>query len=353
MSHAVARSLVAVVVLVTLALEIAAVALSAGVAPIGQPVLYAVFAVVQAVAGAIIVWSYPRHPIGWLLCGFALGNALLSDAALSYGSRGYVEGWPGATPAEVVSLTSWVVATLGLDLLFLLFPDGRYLSRGWRWVPVVWFLGAALAIPGWVLNPRLGLSLTGGVNPLATDAFPVEPAFAVGAALISASLAASVVAVLVRFRRSRGVERLQLKWVMLAGAVLVVVLPISAALWTAWPPIQYAAAVALPLLPLAVCVAIVRQHLYDIDLVISRTVAYGALTGVLGVTYAAVVLAVGAFVSSPVAAAAGALVVGGGILADPDPDPARRRPALPASASRVPPGDGRVHRATPARRCRR
>jgi hypothetical protein len=284
MSHAAARSLVTAVVVVVLALEVAVVALVAGVAPIGQPVLYAVFAVVQAVAGAIIVWNYPRHPIGWLLIVFTLVNALFADAALSYGSRGYVEGWPGATYGEILGLTSWVVAALGMDLLFLLFPDGRYLSRGWRWVPVVWFLGAVLAIPGWALNPRLGLSLAGGVNPLATDAFPVEPAFAVGTALICASLAASVVAVLVRYRGSRGVERLQLKWVMLAGALLVVVLPISAALWTAWPPIQYAPAVALPLLPLAVCVAIVRQHLYDIDLVISRTVAYGALTGVLGVT---------------------------------------------------------------------
>ena len=309
MSHAAARSLVAAVVVVVVALEVAAVALVAGVAPIGQPVLYAVSAVVQAVAGATIVWNYPRHRIGWLLVAFALFGALFADAALSYGSRGYVEGWPGATQAEVVSLTSWVVAGLGLDLLFLLFPDGRYLSRGWRWVPVVWFLGAVLAVPGWALNPRLGKSLTGGVNPLAADAFPVEPAFAVGTVLICCSLVASVVAVLVRFRGSRGVERSQLKWVMLAGALLVVVLPISAALWTAWPPIQYGPALALPLLPLAVCVAIVRQHLYDIDLVISRTVAYGALTGVLGATYAAVVLAVGAFVSSPVAAATGALVV--------------------------------------------
>ena len=249
MSHAAARSLVAAAVFVTFALEVAAVALAAGVVPVGQPVLYAVYALVQAVAGAVIVWNYPRHPIGWLLCSFTLVNALFADAALSYGSRGYLEGWPGATHAEVVSLTSWVVAALGLDLLFLLFPDGRFLSRGWRWVPVVWFLGAVLAIPGWTLNPRLGHSLTGGVNPLATDAFPVEPAFAVGTALICASLAASVIAVLVRFRRSRGVERLQLKWVMLAGALLVVVLPISAALWTLWPPIQYAPALALPLLP--------------------------------------------------------------------------------------------------------
>lgn len=309
MPLAVARSLVAAVVLVTVALEVAAVVLNAGVAAIGQPLLYAVSAVVQAVAGAIIVWNYPRHRIGWLLAAFALINALFSDAGLAYGLRGYVEGWPGATHAEVVGLTSWVVNGLGLNLLFLLFPDGRYLSRGWRWVPVVWFFGAVLAIPGWALNPRLGQSLISGVNPLATDTFPVEPTFVLGAALICVSLAASVVAVLVRFRRSQGMERLRLKWVMLAGALLVLVLPTSAALWTAWPPIRYAPALALPLLPLAVCVAIVRQHLYDIDLVISRTVAYGVLTGVLIVTYATVVLAVGAFVSSPVAAAAGALVV--------------------------------------------
>lgn len=138
---------------------------------------------------------------------------------------------------------------------------------------------------------------------------PAERAYVVGATLVGGSLVASVFALLVRFRHARGVERQQLKWVMLAGAVLAVVLPLSAALWTAWPPIQYAAALALPLLPVAVCVAIVRQQLYDVDLVISRTVTYGALTGVLGVTYAAVVLAVGALVASPVAAAAGALVV--------------------------------------------
>jgi signal transduction histidine kinase len=309
MSHAVARSLVVAVVAATAALEVAALGLAAGVVPLGQPVLYAAYTGIQAGAGAIIVWHYPRHPIGWLLAAFALVNALLADAALSYGQHGYAEGWPGATHAEVVGLTSWVVGSLGISLLFLLFPDGRYLSRGWRWVPVVWLAGALLTIPGWALNPRLGADLTGGVNPLATDGFPVEPAFAVGATLVCAALVASVVALLVRFRRSRGVRRQQLKWVLLAGGLLTLVLPASAALWTAWPPIHYAPALAVPLLPIAVCVAIVRQHLYDIDLVISRTVAYGGLTGVLGGTYGAVVLAVGALVSSPVAAAAGALVV--------------------------------------------
>jgi signal transduction histidine kinase len=309
MSRTAARSLVAGVVAATAALEVAALGLAAGVTPLSEPVLYAAYTGIQAGAGAIIVWRYPRHPIGWLLAAFALTQALLADAALAYGQRGYVEGWPGATQAEVVSLTSWPVGALGISLLFLLFPDGRYLSRRWRWVPVVWFLGAALAIPGSALAPRLGADLSGGVNPLATDGFPAEAAFAVGATLVCTSLVASVVAMLLRFRRSRGVRRQQLKWVLLAGGLLALVLPLSAALWTVWSPIRYAPAVAVPLLPIAVCVAIVRQGLYDIDLVISRTVAYGALTGVLAGTYAAVVLTVGALVASPVAAAAGALVM--------------------------------------------
>jgi signal transduction histidine kinase len=308
MSPAAARCLVAVVVAATAALEIAALALAAGVVPLGQPVLYAAYTSIQAVAGAIIVWHYPRHPIGWLLAAFALNQALLADAALAYGQRGYAEGWPGATQAEVVSLTSWPVGALGISLLFLLFPDGRYLSRSWRWVPVLLLLGAALAIPGSALNPRLSADLTGSVNPLATDGFPAEAAFAFGATLVCAALVASVVALLLRFRRSRGVRRRQLKWVLLAGGVLALVLPLSAALWAVWPLIHYAPALAVPLLPIAVCVAIVRRGLYDIDLIISRTVAYGALTGVLGGTYAAVVLTVGALVASPVAAAAGALV---------------------------------------------
>jgi len=309
MSHAAARSLVAAVVVVTVALEVAAVVLAVGVMPLGLPILYAVYAVVQVVAGAIIVWHYPRHLVGWVLAVSILLNALMADVTLSYGRHASAEGWPGATFAEIVSFSAWITSGPGLNLLFLLFPDGRLLSRRWLWVIWVWFVGTALATPGWILNPRLGEDLSDGVNPVASDAFWVQPAFVVGVALICASLVASAVALLVRFRRSRGLERQQLKWVMLAGALIALVLPTTVALWWTWSPIHYAPALALPLLPMAVCVAIVRQHLYDIDLVISRTVTYGTLTAVLGATYAGVVLAVGAFVASPLAAAAGALVV--------------------------------------------
>jgi len=307
-SHLVARFLVAAVVAATVVLEVAAVGLAVGAMPLGQPVSYAVAAVVQVVAGAVIVWHYPRHPVGWLLAALTVTQAPF-DAALSYGRRGYAAGWPGAIHAEIVSLSSWMLGGLVITLLFLIFPDGRILSRRWWWAVAAWGVGAAVVVPGWVLNPRLGHDLSTGINPLASDASWVEPAFVVGTALIGTSLVASAVALLVRFRGSRGVERQQLKWVLLAAALLAVVLPTSAVLWSVWTPIHYAPALALALLPIAVCVAIVRHQLYDIDLVISGTVVYGALTGVLGAVYAAVVLAVGAFVVSPVASAAAALVV--------------------------------------------
>ena len=307
MSDTAARTLVAAVVAATVALEIAVVALAIGAMPLGLPVLYAVYAIVQVLAGAIIVWHYPRHLVGWVLAVSILLNALLADVTLSYGRHASLEGWPGATLAEIVSFSAWIADGPGIQLLFLLFPTGRLLSRGWRWVIWMGFVGPALAVPGWILNPRLGKDLSAGVNPVASNAFWVQPAFVVGTVLICISLVASAVALLVRFRRSRGLERQQLKWVMLAGALVALVLPTTVALWWTWSPIKYAPALVLPLLPIAVCVAIVRQHLYDIDLVISRTVAYGTLTAVLGAAYAGTVLAVGAFVASPLAAAAGRL----------------------------------------------
>jgi signal transduction histidine kinase len=309
MSRAAARFLVAAVVVATVALEGATVGLAIGVMPLGLPILYAWYAVVQVVAAAIIVWHYPRHLVGWLLAIETLHNALMADPTLSYGRHAIVAGWPGGTFAEIVSLSAWVFSGPLITLLFLVFPDGRFASHRWRWVIGLSIIGTALAVPGWILNPRLGEELSAGVNPVASDAFWVQPAFVVGTVLICVSLLAAAVELLLRFRRSQGLERQQLKWVMLAGSVIAVVLPITVAFWWTWSPIHYAPALVLPLLPMAVCVAIVRQHLYDIDLVISRTVAYATLTAVLGAAYAGIVLAVGAFVASPLAAAAGALVV--------------------------------------------
>ncbi len=302
-----AKGIVVVVVALTTACEVAAVSLATD--PAVVRVAYAVYAVTQAVAGALIVWRHPRHVIGWLLAGFALGNAAVADAALAYGQRAAVDGWPLADLAQLIGITSWLFAAAGLWSLFLLFPDGRLPGRRWWAVPIGWALGAALAIPGWSLSPRVGSEFESGVNPFARDDIPTGPMFALGAALIGGSLVLSVVALSLRFRRSRGVERQQIKWVLLAAGVLGVLLPVSSALWTAWPPIQVVVALTFPLLPIAACVALLRYHLYDIDLVVSRTVSWSLLTVTLFGGYAAVVLTAGLVFASPASAALGALVV--------------------------------------------
>ena len=173
----------------------------------------------------------------------------------------------------------------------------------------LWGAGAVLAVPGWALNPRLADSFVGGVNPYARAGFPAGQLFGVGAALVSAALVASVVALVVRLRRARGAERDQLKWVVFAAALVGVVLPASAALWTVWAPIQLLAAVSLVLLPVSACVAILRHRLYDVDLVIARTVAYAVLAALLAAVYTAVALVAAEFVAAPVGAAGAALVV--------------------------------------------
>jgi signal transduction histidine kinase len=308
MNESAARVAVVVAVTLTVVLEAVAVALTLGVGALDQALIYAVYAIVQVLAGAAVIWSHPRHRVGWLLVVFSVFNATFTDALLAYGKHGALHGWPAAAPAQVVALSGWMVAALGLVLLFLWFPDGRVHGAG-RWIPWVGALGALLGLPGWALNPRLSPEFAGHVNPYAASATWTEAIFLCGTALVVAALLASVVVFVLRFRSSEGVEHLQLKWMAFAAAAVGVVLPISAVLWTVWPPVQLLAAAALTLLPVATSVAILRYRLYDVDLIASRTVAYAVITGLLAATYAAVVVLAGAALSSPVAAAVGAFAV--------------------------------------------
>ncbi|HTY73562.1 MAG TPA: histidine kinase [Actinomycetes bacterium] len=302
------RVALVVTVSATVLFEAGAIVLSRGVAPLAPAILYACYSVIQALAGALVVWAHPRHRVGWLLMLSAAFNAAVSDFGLAYYERAAHEGWVGANLALILGWSAWIVAALGLILLFLWFPDGLITNRA-RWVPWLWAVGAVFALPGWILNPQLGSQLVGGVNPYAIGSAAAESLFLVGVSLIAVALVASVVDFILRFRRATGILRLQLTCMAYAAALAAVILPVSAVLWTVWSPIHLFAAIALTLLPVAASVAILRYHLYDIDLVVSRTVAYATITGLLVITYAAVVVLVGARLSSPVAAAVGALVV--------------------------------------------
>jgi signal transduction histidine kinase len=177
-------------------------------------------------------------------------------------------------------------------LTFLLIPDGRLPSRRWR--PVVWVaaVGTVLTMAGWSLDENL-YDFPSGHNPFAIEGLPTGALFGAGVTLTIAALVAAAASLILRFRRAHGVERQQLKWVALAAGFAAVVLPLSFALWylTSLAPVLIA--VALTALPVGACVAILRYRLYEIDLVISRTLVYGAVTLVLAAAFAATAVLLG------------------------------------------------------------
>ena len=278
----------------TLALEVAAVALSWGLEPSYDTAVYAVYAVTLAGAGTLIASRHPANPIGWLFCGTALWNALTADVAQGWGLRAAESGWSGGTVGEVINLTSWMPAGLGIVLTFLLFPDGRLLAPAWRILVWVQVLGILLATPGWALSSDLGSSFVANTNPYGIDN-PVSAALRViGTTLFLGSFAASVVPLTQRLRRSAGVERQQLKLFAFAAVCTVVILAPAPILWNVTPLVQPLVAIAVTAVPIATCIAILRYRLYDIDVVISRTLTYGLLTLFLLATYAASVVVLGA-----------------------------------------------------------
>ena len=143
----------AVLVGLTLAVELVAVVLSWGLEPRYDTLLYAVYSVTLVGAGAIVATRLPRNPVGWLFCGFGLFNALVADLAQGYALRAHEEGWAGVAAGEWIAAANWMAGALGLTLTFLLFPDGRLPGRRWRWVPWAAAGGLALALPAWQLRP--------------------------------------------------------------------------------------------------------------------------------------------------------------------------------------------------------
>jgi signal transduction histidine kinase len=285
----------------TVIAELGAIALSWGLEPHYDTVMYAIYAVVMAGAGALIA---RRSVIGRLFLGFALLNAVASDLAQGWALRGL----PGGLVAEWVNLSSWLPSGYGWILTFVLFPDGRL----GRWRPVVWAgtAGLVLAVAGWGLNPDTGRSFRGGRNPMAVEGLPTGVLLAVGMTLFLGSFVASVISLVIRFRRAEGLRRQQLKWFVFAAALSGVAMPLSFALWYVTPAAGVIAAVALTGLVVAACLAILRYRLFDVDVVISRTISYGLLTVLLVAAYAVTVVVVGTAFGrgSPWATAAATLV---------------------------------------------
>ncbi len=260
--------------------------------------------------GMLIVHRQPRNRVGWLLLA-AVGSAnTLPGLVDGYALYGLVLS-PGAVPgADVAAATIegswvWVIGTIAVFLI-LLFPDGRLPSPRWRWLP--WVAGSVMTLIA-VIIPLGTAELTEGPvpgldNPLAVPSLEEALVAPLGAvlALLPVCIAAAAVSLILRFRRSRGVVRQQLKWLAGAGAIVAFCYLLGMAGTFLKPApfegedpawllvVQDLVLVSFALIPVAIGMAILRHRLYDIDRVINRTLVYGSLTVLLVATYLVLVL---------------------------------------------------------------
>ncbi len=242
-----------------------------------------------SVVGAIVASRHPRNTIGWIFCTTALviGFAHLANGYAEYWLAG---GWGSQSLGEAAAwFSSWVwsvAVVVPPTFLLLLFPDGRLPSPRWR--PVAWL--AALGIIGLVA----GLALEPGplgdfpqiANPYGVESPVVGAATLAANVLVGVCMVAAAISVIVRVRRAGRVERQQIKWLAYGGAVVVGLIFVAGVI-SIWSDTAAIAVISLALfgLPVFTGIAIVRYRLYDIDLLINRTLVYGVLTGTLALVY--------------------------------------------------------------------
>jgi hypothetical protein len=252
-----------------------------------------------SVVGAIVASRRPRNAIGWIFCsvGMTIGlNSFVGDYAEFWLARGFGTSDLGETAAW---LSSWLWTLLfyfPTSLLLLLFPDGRLPSPRWR--PVAW--GVALGTVGGVVGNALKagplVDFPQIANPYGVDS-PVVWVLGVAGSIVAAgSMVASAVSLIVRLRRAGSEQRQQIKWLAYGGVVVVGIILVGALLipWSV-PVSILIMSVAMLGLPIFTSIGILRYRLYDIDLLINRTLVYGSLTLLLALVYFGGVTATQAF----------------------------------------------------------
>ena len=299
--------------------------LSAGGAlgDVGLLVAFSAFPII----GYVLATRQPDNSIGWVMLamGFFMGLPIASYAAYA------IHGGPGGRDLglilEAIDQPGWVpIVAIPATFLLLLFPDGHLPSPRWRWFARVIGGGLVFIFLAILLDPAPieGGTVPGAPNPLGLEFLRPFLSFAlVSIVLIPIGALGSLLSLVLRFRRSEGIERLQLRWLVTA-AVFVAVLysfGILLSLSSEWggittPPwmslLQNVSVLSFALIPIAIGVSILRYRLFEIDVVINRALLFGALAVFIAVVYVAIVAGVGAIVggqASPLLSAAAAGVV--------------------------------------------
>jgi len=249
--------------------------------------------VIDVSVGAIVASHRPENPVGWLLC---LSGVVISTQSFAAQYAIYaLLAQPNTLPAgeAMTWIASWLLPTMiGLQVFYiLLFPTGRLPSRRWRWVA---WLTVAFVVVGVILSAFSPGALMGALgpirNPLGTESFTnvykallytISPLLFVAVAL----------SVFMRLRYARGVERQQIKWLAYAAAAWalgiilnIIIATLDTPLWFERAALAYFT-VAGEAVPIAIGIAILRYRLYDIDILINRTLVYGSLSAILAALY--------------------------------------------------------------------
>jgi signal transduction histidine kinase len=281
------------------------------------------------IVGYVLASRRPENAISWLVLGIgaAFGLDILMGAYSTYAIHGGVGGYRMGAILAGLEGPMWVpIVAIPATFLILLFPSGHLPSPRWRWFARILAAGLVLVFLGILFSPgKLDNSAVPGVeNPLGVDWLrPLLPLALALIALLPIGIVVSLVSLVRRYRRSTGVERLQLRWLVTAAGIVAllyaIALPIG--LVTGWNQdsgpvlvalLQNVAIVSFALIPIAIGVSVLRYRLLDIDVVVSRALLFGALAIFITAVYVGIVVGVGAVVGSranPVLSAAAAAVV--------------------------------------------
>jgi hypothetical protein len=283
------------------------------------------FSVAFAVVGFVVAWRKPDNPLGWLILGVA-GLFALSEDASFYAVADYRLRHGGLPLGWLALLTQpgWAPAIASIGLIVLLFPDGRLPSRRWRWalwpylaLALLWIIGALAFTAGAIASHDIRVDSGGNLwvlsHPSGRAAWWGVAQFLFFVVLFVSWMVA-LAAQVISYRRASGERRQQLKWLMSgAGGSLIAFLLGSGSLDRVHgaPGIVIGLVTAAGFLALPVCigVGILKYRLFDIDRILSRTLAYALLTGLLVGVYAGLVLLATQVLrfSSPVAVAGSTL----------------------------------------------
>ncbi|HEY6468297.1 MAG TPA: sensor histidine kinase [Candidatus Dormibacteraeota bacterium] len=280
-------------------------------APATSQLPYLVAAPITGILGVLIATRRPRNPTGWLLLGIGASNVVSTTGGLA-AVRGLASG---AVPSGWVAWSAFVFTNVGsvgallVAALILVFPDGHLLpGPRWRWATVVVSLAVAVGLAASIVAPaplQLSPNLPsvpnpvgiGALNSLTSNGSPIELGILFMLLLVLAAAA-------VRLRRSRGIERSQMRWFAYVAAASVAVIVVgffvvnaNADLGNNISDLGFGFGFYL-LVPATIGVAVMRYGLYDIDVFISRTLVYGSLAVFITAVYVGIAVGIGTLVGS-------------------------------------------------------